>query len=100
LTLHSTSTSSLLSTSWPPSSYVDPSIVETRDDFARFVSAVLADFRSTAEAERENGTLERFLDGLSAFAAARVVEAPCVSQYAPRPVGAVRRALARVARPR
>lgn len=54
---------------------VDPSNVETRDDFARFLSAVLADFRSTGEAEWENGTLDRFLDGLSAFAAARVVEA-------------------------
>jgi hypothetical protein len=55
---------------------VDPSNVETRDDFARFLSAVLADFRSAGEAEWENGTLDRFLDGLSAFADARLVEAP------------------------
>jgi len=55
---------------------VDPSNVETRDDLARFLSAVLADFRSTGEAEWENGTLDRFLDGLSAFADARLLEAP------------------------
>jgi hypothetical protein len=55
--------------------HVDSSNVETRDDFARFLSAVLADFRATGEADWENGTLDRFLDGLSAFAAARVVEA-------------------------
>lgn len=54
---------------------VDPSNVEARDDFARFLSAVLADFRSTGEAEWENGTLDRFLDGLSAFAEARVIGA-------------------------
>lgn len=55
---------------------IDPSHVETRDDFARFLSAVLIDFRSTGETEWENGTLDRFLDGLSAFADARVIEAP------------------------
>ena len=54
----------------------DPSNVETRDDFARFLLAVLADFRSTGETEWENGTLDCFLDGLSAFVDARVVEAP------------------------
>jgi len=37
---------------------------------------VLADFRSTGEAEWENGTLDRFLEGLSAFADSRVVEGP------------------------
>jgi hypothetical protein len=37
---------------------------------------VLADFRSTGQAEWENGTLDRFLDGLAAFADVRVVEAP------------------------
>ncbi|GIM95445.1 hypothetical protein Ato02nite_072380 [Paractinoplanes toevensis] len=42
---------------------VDPSNVGTRDDFACFLSAVLADFRSTGEAEWENGTLDRFFDG-------------------------------------
>lgn len=45
---------------------VDPSNVEARDDFVRFLSAVLADFRSTGEAEWDNGTRDRFLDGLSA----------------------------------
>jgi hypothetical protein len=55
---------------------VDPSNVETRDDFARFLSAVLADFRSTGDAEWENGTLDRFLDGLSAVTGARVVQPP------------------------
>ncbi len=55
---------------------VDPCDVETRDDFARFLSAVLADFRSTGKVEWENGTLDRFLDGMSAFADAHVVEAP------------------------
>jgi hypothetical protein len=59
---------------------VDPSAVEARDDFARFLSAVLADFRSTGEAEWENGTLGRLLDGLSASSAARVVEAPDFDQ--------------------
>ena len=54
---------------------VDPSNVESRDDLARFLLAVLADFRATGEAEWENGTLDRFLDGLSAFAGARVVDA-------------------------
>ena len=58
----------------------DPRNVETRDDFARFLSVVLADFRSTGEAEWENGTLDRFLDGLSAFADTRVVEAPGFDQ--------------------
>jgi hypothetical protein len=58
------------------STNADSSKVETRDDFARFLSAVLADFRSTGEAEWENGALDRFLDGLSAFADAHVVEAP------------------------
>jgi hypothetical protein len=51
---------------------VDPSDVETRDDLARFLSAMLADLRSTGKAEWENGTLERFLDGFAAFAGARV----------------------------
>ncbi|OJF10708.1 DUF7660 family protein [Couchioplanes caeruleus] len=55
---------------------MDPSNVETRDDFARYLSAVLADFRSTGAADWENGTLDRFLDGLSAYADARVAEAP------------------------
>jgi len=36
---------------------------------------VLADFRSTGKAEWENDNLDRFLDGLSAFAGARLVDA-------------------------
>jgi hypothetical protein len=59
---------------------VDPRDVETREDLARFLSAVLADFRSSGEAEWENGTLERFLDGLAAFAGARVGGAANVDQ--------------------
>jgi hypothetical protein len=55
---------------------VDPSRVETREDFADFLIAVLDDFRGDGESEWENGTLERFLDGLSAFAHARVVNVP------------------------
>jgi hypothetical protein len=35
---------------------VDPCNVETRYDLALFLSAVLADFRSTGQAEWENGT--------------------------------------------
>jgi hypothetical protein len=50
----------------------DSSRVRTRDDFAEFLNAVLADYRQSGAAEWENGTLERFLDGFSAFAAARV----------------------------
>ncbi|GIM94674.1 DUF7660 family protein [Paractinoplanes toevensis] len=59
---------------------VDPSNVETRDDFARFLLAVLADFQSTGGVEWENGTLDRFFDGLSAVTDARVVQAPQADQ--------------------
>jgi len=59
---------------------VDPSNIETRDDFARFLAAVLADFRSNGHATWENSSLDRFLDGLSAFADARVVNAPKLDQ--------------------
>ncbi|MEV6600126.1 hypothetical protein AB0M36_25225 [Actinoplanes sp. NPDC051346] len=45
-------------------------------DVARFFSAVLADFRSTGATDWENGTLDHFLDGLTAYADARVAEAP------------------------
>lgn len=55
---------------------VDPSGVETREDFAHFLSSVLSDFRATGAHEWENGTLERFLDGLAAFADARVADVP------------------------
>lgn len=52
----------------------DPSSVGTRDDFAAFVEAVLADLRAGGADEWENGTLERFLDGLAAASYARVVD--------------------------
>jgi hypothetical protein len=55
---------------------VDQSRVETREDFADFLSAVLADFRATGASEWENGTLDRFLDAFSAFADGRVVDVP------------------------
>jgi hypothetical protein len=55
---------------------VDPSRVETREDFAGFLSAVYADFRATGAVEWENGTLDRFLDALAAFADARLVDVP------------------------
>ncbi|MGW5365474.1 DUF7660 family protein [Actinopolymorpha pittospori] len=48
----------------------------SRDEFGDFVHGVLADFRSTGAAEWENGTLDRFLDGLSAVAFARLVNEP------------------------
>lgn len=54
----------------------DPSRVETREDFARFLSALLADFRATGASEWENGTLDRFLDAFAAVAGARAVDAP------------------------
>lgn len=46
--------------------------VLSRDQFAEFVLRVLADFRTTGASEWTNSTLEQFLDGLSAFALARV----------------------------
>ncbi len=55
---------------------VEPSRVETREDFARFLVAVLADFRATGASEWENGTLDRFLDAFAAFADTRVVDVP------------------------
>jgi hypothetical protein len=56
--------------------HVDPSRVETRDDFANFLSAVLVDFRETGASEWENGTLEDFLDAFAAYAGARLVDVP------------------------
>jgi hypothetical protein len=53
---------------------VNPSSVHSRDDFADFLSAVLSDFRATGASEWENGTLDRFLDAFSAFAATRVAD--------------------------
>lgn len=46
----------------------------TRDEFGEFVLGVLADFAESGRAEWENNTLERFLDGLAAFALARRVD--------------------------
>lgn len=37
---------------------------------------MLADYTSSGASEWENGTLERFLDALSAFAHARLVDVP------------------------
>jgi hypothetical protein len=59
---------------------VDPSSVVTRDDFAAFLAAVLADFRLAGESEWENGTLGRFLDAFAAFADARIVDEPIRGQ--------------------
>jgi hypothetical protein len=55
---------------------VDPSGVETRTDFAHFLSAVLADFRATGVSEWENGTLDRFLEAFAAVAEARIKGVP------------------------
>jgi len=54
---------------------VDPSSVSSRDGFADFLEAVLDDFRAHGgRTEWENTTLDRLLEALAAFAAARVVE--------------------------
>ncbi|MCR1781909.1 hypothetical protein KVF89_05120 [Nocardioides carbamazepini] len=52
--------------------HVEPESTTTRDEFGDFVLGVLADFSESGRSEWENNTLERFLDGLSAFALARV----------------------------
>jgi len=49
-----------------------PSGISNRDDFGEYVLRVLGEFREAGASEWENNTLERFLDGLSAFALARV----------------------------
>jgi hypothetical protein len=54
----------------------DASRFHTRDGFADFLIDVLEDFRATGVAEWENGTLERFLDGLEAFSRSRVLGKP------------------------
>ena len=54
----------------------DPSAVSSRDDFAAFLGEVFADYRSAGHDEWENNTLERFLNALSAFAGARVIDQP------------------------
>lgn len=50
----------------------DPSEVNSRDDFADFLQAVLQDYEDTGRTEWENGTLDRLLDALTAFSSARV----------------------------
>lgn len=53
---------------------VDASSVATRDDLADFLWAALADYGDGGgRAEWENSTLDRFLEGLAAFAGAREV---------------------------
>ena len=53
----------------------DTSRVETRDDFAAFLTEVLADFAERGGSrEWENATLDRFLDGVAAFAGDRVLD--------------------------
>ena len=59
---------------------VDPDGVETREDFAYFLSAVLADLKATGASEWENGTLDRFFDAFAAVADARVVDVPELPQ--------------------
>jgi|tagenome__1003787_1003787.scaffolds.fasta_scaffold16169560_1 hypothetical protein len=61
----------------------DPSTVRTRDDLAQFVGAMLRDYEAAGSTEWENGTLERFLDALEAFAGARVVDHPDEEQERP-----------------
>ncbi|MEU0312804.1 hypothetical protein [Nocardioides sp. NPDC006273] len=51
--------------------HVEPEAT-TRDEFGEFVVGVIADFAESGRAEWENNTLERFLDGLAAFALTRV----------------------------
>lgn len=65
------------------STTADASKVQSRGDFADFLLRVLADYRDTGAAEWENPTLERFLDGLSAFADSRVVDRDPASQETP-----------------
>jgi len=51
---------------------VDPSGVSSRDDFADLLQAVLQDYEGGGKLEWEKATLDRFLDGLTAFSWARV----------------------------
>jgi hypothetical protein len=48
----------------------DASEVRTHADFVVVLEALLADYRDSGEAEWENATLDRFLDGLVALAEA------------------------------
>lgn len=61
----------------------DPAGVRSREDFAQFAEAVLADFRGSGSSEWENATLERFLDALAAFSAARLVDRQVNEQEMP-----------------
>jgi hypothetical protein len=61
----------------------DPSAVRTRDDLAEFVGQMLRDYQAAGSTEWENGTLERFLDALEAFAGARAVDQPEEQQERP-----------------
>ena len=54
----------------------DPSTVRTRADLAEFVGGMLRDYQAAGSTEWENGTLERFLDALEAFAGARLTDQP------------------------
>ena len=54
--------------------------MRSRDDFAAFVAAVLADFDGGGADTWENGTLARFLDGLAAVTHARFVDLDRASQ--------------------
>jgi hypothetical protein len=64
------------------STTADPSSVQSRDDFAAFVEVALADFAAGGAGTGENGTLERFLDGLAAVSHARLADRDTASQEA------------------
>lgn len=49
-----------------------PSGIATRDEFGEYLLRVLGDYREAGASEWTNSTLDEFLDGLSAFALARV----------------------------
>lgn len=49
-----------------------PTGIRTRDDFGQYLLRVLGDYQEAGATEWENNTLESFLDGLAAFALARV----------------------------
>lgn len=58
---------------WATGRFTDeePTDIGTRDQFGEFVHRVLLEFDSAGRSEWENNTLQRFLDGLAAFALAR-----------------------------
>jgi len=65
------------------STHVEPEPSSSRDEFGDFVLGVLADFEESGHMEWENNTLGRFLDGLSAFALARVNDRSAQEQEQP-----------------